>query len=304
MAKTCLGFLGASLLKRSAVAPVFSRSCGRVMVQTRSRTRRSVERLLAKSTDADVEQGDEKPKERKAKRGRPRKQGNEVTGATSGTDKGESQPLLKNAKTKDYAKLAQEMAGPGELVRCPWAKEVEIEYHDKEWGRPVFDDRKLFEFLILEGAQAGLSWKTIMMKRDHYSFVYEGFDPEKVAAYDDDRVEFMLCSKIVRHRGKIEGSIKNAQIVLDIQRKHGSLSKYLWSFVGGKPIINSYLRTEDYAAESEESIKMSKALKKKGFTFFGPKIAYAFMQATGMVNDHVTNCFCYQEIIDQYKALK
>ncbi len=182
------------------------------------------------------------------------------------------------------------------ITRCPWAKtELSIAYHDAEWGVPRHDDRVLFEFLILEGAQAGLSWETILNKREAYRAVYRGFDPAVVARFTARDVTKLLGNAgIVRHRGKIESSIANAKIVLDLQREHGSLAAYLWRFADpggdGRPIVHRRRSLKDVPATSPESDAMSKALKKLGMKFVGSTICYAFMQAVGMVNDHLVIC--------------
>ena len=179
-------------------------------------------------------------------------------------------------------------------TRCAWANggPLEIEYHDTEWGVPSRDDRHLFEMLILEGAQAGLSWSTILRKRAAYRKAFAGFDPAKVARFDARRrAALMRDPGIVRNRLKIDASVTNARQVLAVQEEHGSLADYLWQFVGGRPIVNRWSTRDRVPAETAESRAMSKALLQRGFRFVGPTICYAFMQATGMVNDHVTTCF-------------
>jgi DNA-3-methyladenine glycosylase I len=181
-------------------------------------------------------------------------------------------------------------------TRCAWANggPLEIEYHDTEWGVPSRDDRHLFEMLILEGAQAGLSWSTILRKREAYRKAFAGFDPAKVARFDARRrAALMRDPGIVRNRLKIEASVTNARQALAVQEEHGSLAAYVWQFVGGGPIVNRWTTRDRVPAETAESRAMSKALLKRGFRFVGPTICYAFMQATGMVNDHVTTCFRY-----------
>jgi len=169
-----------------------------------------------------------------------------------------------------------------------------IAYHDTEWGIPVHDDRMLFEFLTLEGAQAGLSWQTILNKRAAYRVAFVGFDPARVAAFDQDRIEeLMHDAGIVRNRLKIESTVSNARAVLSVQSKYGSLDRYLWSFVGGKPIVNRRVRAGSVPARTVISDAMSKSLKQHEFRFVGTTICYAFMQATGMVDDHLTTCFRY-----------
>jgi DNA-3-methyladenine glycosylase I len=183
-------------------------------------------------------------------------------------------------------------------TRCAWANggPLEIEYHDTEWGVPSRDDRHLFEMLILEGAQAGLSWSTILRKREAYRRAFLGFDPAKVARFDARRrAALMRDPGIVRNRLKIESTVANARHVLAVQDEHGSLAAYLWQFVDGRPIVNRWTVRDRVPAETAESRAMSKALLQRGFRFVGPTICYAFMQATGMVNDHVTTCFRYSK---------
>ena len=183
-------------------------------------------------------------------------------------------------------------------TRCAWANggPLEIEYHDTEWGVPSRDDRHLFEMLILEGAQAGLSWSTILRKRENYRKAFAGFDPVKVARFDArTRAALMRDPGIVRNRLKIEATVANARQVLAVQDEHGSLAAYLWQFVDGRPIVNRWTTRDRVPAETAESRTMSKALLKRGFRFVGPTICYAFMQATGMVDDHVTTCFRYSK---------
>ena len=186
-----------------------------------------------------------------------------------------------------------------EPSRCEWAADGGLmrAYHDKEWGVPVHDDRTLFEFLILEGAQAGLSWATILKKRDAYRRAFHAFDPAKVARYRDrDRARLLADAGIVRNRAKIDAAISNARAVLEIQREAGSLDAYLWRFVGGKPVRNRVRRLSAIPAQTEQSEAMSKDLRKRGLKFAGPTICYAFMQAVGMVNDHVVSCYRYREV--------
>lgn len=179
--------------------------------------------------------------------------------------------------------------------RCSWATTpAMIAYHDAEWGVPQHDDRLLFEFLILEGAQAGLSWSTILAKRQAYRKAFSGFDPAKVARYNAERIKrLMLDPGIVRNRLKIESAVRNAQAFLRVQKEFGSFDRYIWQFVGGKPIRNSWNNGKDVPAETKESIAMSKDLKHRGFNFVGPTVCYAFMQAVGLVNDHLVSCFRY-----------
>ncbi len=185
------------------------------------------------------------------------------------------------------------------IRRCKWAEGVSlqyIEYHDTEWGVPVYDDRTQFEFLILEGAQAGLSWSTILNKREGYRKAFADFDPEKVARCTRKRVEKLLLDpSIVRNRLKVESTVTTAKAFLAVQEEFGTFSDYIWGFVDGEPIQNRFRRDADVPATSQESDALSKDLKKRGFRFVGSTIIYAHMQATGMVNDHVTGCFRYKE---------
>jgi DNA-3-methyladenine glycosylase I len=184
-------------------------------------------------------------------------------------------------------------------VRCCWCGEIPIyvNYHDNEWGRPVHDDKKLFEMLILEGAQAGLSWLTVLKKRENYCVAFEGFDPAKVALYDNTKIEELLAnSGIIRNRLKINAAIANAKVFLRIQEEHGNFDKYLWSYVNYTPIVNRFEKIGDVIATSSVSDKISKDLKKRGMNFVGSTIIYAFMQAVGMTNDHFTDCFAYKEL--------
>lgn len=184
------------------------------------------------------------------------------------------------------------------MQRCSWASnDLNIPYHDTEWGAPVHDDRALFEFLVLEGAQAGLSWDTILRKRDNYRAAFDNFDPVKVAAYDEAKAaELLLNEGIIRNRLKIASAIANAKAFLRVQEEFGSFDKYIWGFVGGKPLDNRLKASSEVPAKTDISDAISKDLKKRGFNFVGSTIMYAFMQATGMVNDHLTSCFRYQEI--------
>ena len=179
------------------------------------------------------------------------------------------------------------------MHRCGWARTpIDIEYHDREWGVPVHDDRLLFEFLILEGAQAGLSWTTILKKRDSYREAFQNFEIERVAAFDDRKKAALLGNPgIVRNRLKVDSTVRNARAALEVIRQEGSLDAFLWSFVSGKPIQNERKSLSEVPARTAESDAMSKALKKRGFNFIGSTICYAFMQAVGMVNDHETSCF-------------
>jgi DNA-3-methyladenine glycosylase I len=182
--------------------------------------------------------------------------------------------------------------------RCPWANTPSgIRYHDREWGVPQHDERVLFEFLVLEGAQAGLSWSTILKKRDHYRLVFDGFDPKKVAQYGERKLQALLGDAgIVRNRLKLSSAVSNAQAFLQVQQEFGSFDSYVWSFVGGKQKLNRWASLKDIPAQTPESNAMSKALLKRGFRFVGPTICYAFMQAVGMVNDHLVSCFRYTEV--------
>jgi len=184
-------------------------------------------------------------------------------------------------------------------TRCTWAGSdpIYISYHDREWGVPVHDDRRLFEFLILEGAQAGLSWLTILKKRANYIKAYDNFNPHKVAAYTPRKVKELISDAgIIRNRLKIQASIQNARSYLAVQQEFGSFDKYIWEFVGGKPLKNSWRTTAEIPVQSEASAAMSSDLKRRGFKFVGPTICYAFMQATGLVNDHTVDCFRYDEV--------
>ena len=185
-------------------------------------------------------------------------------------------------------------------TRCSWANNtspLNLAYHDEEWGLPVHDDRTLFEFLILEGAQAGLSWETILKKRDNYRAAFHSFDAAKIARYGNKDSERLLADAgIVRNRAKIRAAIGNARAFLDVQREFGSFDSYIWEFVGGKPRTNRFAWWRDLPAMTEQSEALSKDLKRRGFKFVGPTICYAFMQAVGMVNDHEIGCFRYGEV--------
>lgn len=185
------------------------------------------------------------------------------------------------------------------MKKCKWATKNKLEekYHDTEWGVPIYDDRLLFEFLILEGAQAGLSWITVLAKREHYRKVFDNFDANKIVKYNQQKIDELLRDTgIIRNKLKINSVISNAKAFLEIQKEHGSFSKFIWNFVDGKPIQNKWKTFEEVPAKTEISDLMSKTLKKKGFKFIGSTICYAFMQAVGMVNDHTTDCFRYNEI--------
>jgi DNA-3-methyladenine glycosylase I len=183
-----------------------------------------------------------------------------------------------------------------ELIRCGWAKgERYIQYHDEEWGVPVHDDRTLFEFLILEGAQAGLSWSTILSKRENYRRAFDGFDPRRIADYRPKKIQALLADPgIVRNKLKIASAIGNAKAFLRVQEEFGTFDRYIWQFVGGKPLINKRKSLREVPARTPESDAMSKDLQRRGFRFVGSTICYAFMQAIGMVNDHVVDCFRYK----------
>lgn len=184
-------------------------------------------------------------------------------------------------------------------TRCAWAGSDPLyqAYHDLEWGVPLHDEQKLFEFLILEGMQAGLSWITILRKRQNFYRAFDGFDPHKIAAYDENKIaELMVDAGIIRNRQKILASIQNAQAFLNIQREFGSFNTFIWDFTQGKPIQNHWVNLSELPASTDLSAKISKDLIQRGFRFVGPTIIYAHMQATGMVNDHTTDCFRYSEI--------
>ena len=183
-------------------------------------------------------------------------------------------------------------------MRCDWAKnDLAIHYHDTEWGVPLHDDQRLFEFLILEGAQAGLSWDTILRKRENYRLAFDNFDAEKIARYDEAKCAELLTNEgIIRNRLKIASAVRNAKSYLEIKEEFGSFDKYIWQFVNDKPIINAWENINQVPALTSISDAMSKDLKKRGFNFVGSTIMYAFMQATGMVNDHLVSCFRYKEI--------
>lgn len=186
------------------------------------------------------------------------------------------------------------------MRRCEWAPEGDalyVAYHDEEWGVPSHDDRHLFELLTLEAAQAGLAWATILRKREGYRVAFERFDPDRVARFDRRRVERLLGDpRIVRNRLKVESTVNNAGRILDVREEFGSFDTYVWQFVGGVPIVGRRRSFRDLPSETQESKAMSKDLKKRGFRFIGPTVCYAFMQAAGLVNDHVTTCFRYREL--------
>jgi len=187
------------------------------------------------------------------------------------------------------------------MKRCSWCEndELYIIYHDEEWGVPVYDDRKQFEFLVLESAQAGLSWLTILKKRENYRKAYEGFDPVKVARFDERKVEELInFDGVIRNERKIRASINNAKRFLEIQKEFGSFSNYIWRFVDYKPIINSWKSISELPAKTKLSEEISKDLRNRGFEFLGPIIIYSHMQATGLVNDHIVDCFRYKQICE------
>jgi DNA-3-methyladenine glycosylase I len=192
------------------------------------------------------------------------------------------------------------------ITRCAWVLSNDplyVKYHDEEWGVPLHNDRLLFESLILDGAQAGLSWSTILRKRENYRQAYENFDAQKVAQYGEEKIAQLLNNPgIIRNRRKIEASIINARLFLEIQREFGSFDRYLWQFVGGKPKINRWQNIKEVPATSPESDAVSKDLVKRGFKFVGSTICYAFMQAAGLVNDHTTDCFRYREVMEMMKT--
>src|SRR5690625_81598 len=190
------------------------------------------------------------------------------------------------------------------IKRCTWVdlnKPDYVAYHDEEWGVPVYDDRKIFEFLILEGAQAGLSWYTVLRKRENYREAFDQFDPEKVARYDEEKITQLLQNPgIIRNRLKVTAAVNNAQKFLDVASELGSFSDYIWQFVDGEPVVNTISRNGEPPATSKESDVLSRDLRQRGFKFVGSTICYAHMQATGMVNDHVLDCFRREEIIAGY----
>ncbi|MBC7185982.1 MAG: DNA-3-methyladenine glycosylase I [Calditrichaeota bacterium] len=187
-----------------------------------------------------------------------------------------------------------------ELPRCDWAVGVDplyVRYHDEEWGVPVHDDRLLFEFLVLEGFQAGLSWATILKKRERFRVAFDQFVPEVVASYAEDKVRQLLADQgIVRNRAKIEGAIRNAQAFLKVREERGSFAEFVWSFVDHRPVVNFWREMRQVPTSSPQAAALSKALRARGFVFVGPTICYAFMQAVGMVNDHLVTCFRHREL--------
>jgi len=204
------------------------------------------------------------------------------------------------AKRKSRSSAAKsEPASSDERIRCGWAGSdpIYVGYHDREWGVPVRDDRRLFEFLVLEGAQAGLSWITILRKRDAYRAAFDDFDPEKVARYDARRIAKLLTNEgIVRNRAKLESAVKNARAFLAVQAEFGSFSKYQWGFVENEPVVNRWPSLKQIPPRTPLSDALSKDLKQRGFSFVGSTIVYAHMQAVGMVNDHLVSCFRYDQV--------
>jgi len=190
------------------------------------------------------------------------------------------------------------------MNRCPWrtTNEIYLRYHDEEWGTPVHDENRHFEFLVLESAQAGLSWSTILMKRENYRKAYDQFDPVKVSKYNDQKIRKLLSNAgIVRNRRKIEASINNAKCFLAIQKEFGSFDRYIWGFVNDKPIINRWKKISEIPARTSLSDQISKDLIYRGFRFVGSTIIYAHLQATGIVNDHIVTCFRYKELCSEYR---
>lgn len=185
------------------------------------------------------------------------------------------------------------------MRRCDWClgDELYIKYHDEEWGRPVHDDITLFEFIILEGAQAGLSWITILKRRENYRIAFDNFDPNIVANYDEDKINELMNNKgIIRNKRKIHSAVANAKAFLEIEREFGSFDKYIWSFTDGKTIKNEFKELSEVPAKTELSEKISKALKKRGFNFVGPTIIYSYLQAVGIINDHLVDCHAYNKV--------
>jgi DNA-3-methyladenine glycosylase I len=188
------------------------------------------------------------------------------------------------------------------VTRCDWpgSDPLMVRYHDHEWGVPVHDDRKHFEFLVLDGAQAGLSWATVLSKRARYRQVFDGFRPEIVATYDEEKVAELLSDPgIIRNKLKVNSAIRNARALLEVQEEFGSFDDYIWQFVDGRTLVNRWKRMDQIPASTAESDAMSKDLKQRGFSFVGTTISYAYMQAAGMVNDHVVSCFRYSELVGE-----
>jgi len=192
------------------------------------------------------------------------------------------------------------------MNRCPWAKdEINLRYHDEEWGVPVLEDKKQFEFLVLESAQAGLSWSTVLKKRENYRAAFAEFDPVKVAEYGKDKIEELLQNPgIIRNRKKIEAAVNNAQQFLAVQKEFGSFTDYIWGFVNHKPVVNTWTSLADLPARTDLSERVSKDMVKRGFRFLGPIVIYSHLQAVGIVNDHLVSCFRYREILEMYEGLK
>lgn len=186
-----------------------------------------------------------------------------------------------------------------EKDRCPWPGKdpLYLDYHDREWGVPMADDRRLFELLVLESAQAGLSWITILRRREGYRRAFDGFDPERIASYGPDRISALLCDTgIIRNRKKIESAVSNARAFLGIRETFGSFSAYLWGFVDGKPVVNEWKEMTEVPAKTDLSETISRDMKSRGFSFFGPVACYAFLQSAGVVNDHLVSCFRHREV--------
>lgn len=187
--------------------------------------------------------------------------------------------------------------------RCDWgtSNELMLKYHDEEWGVPLHDDQKLFEFFVLEGFQAGLSWQIVLNKREAFRKAFDNFDPGKVAGYDDAKLAELVSDKsIIRNKAKIAATVNNAQRFLEVQKEFGSFDNYIWGFVGHRPIVNSFKTIKELPAKTDLSDRISADLKKRGFKFVGSTVIYAHMQATGMVNDHITDCWRYKEICEMY----
>lgn len=189
-----------------------------------------------------------------------------------------------------------------EIIRCPWVgqEQIYIDYHDKEWGRPVHDDGKLFEMLLLETMQAGLSWITVLKKREAYRKAFDGFDPKKIACYGAEKIEALMSNEgIIRNRLKICAAVENARAFLQVQEQYGSFDQMLWGYVDGTPLVGHWVRIEDVPATTPLSDRLSRDLKKLGFKFVGSTTIYAYMQAVGLVNDHIATCFVYNQILKQ-----
>lgn len=190
--------------------------------------------------------------------------------------------------------------------RCPWCEKDDLyrQYHDREWGVPVYDDRVLFEFIILEGVQAGLSWHTVLRKRENYRLAYDHFDFEKVARYDQTKIDELMHNEgLIRNKLKIEASVVNAQCFMEVRREFGSFSTYIWAFTGGRPLVNHFASLAEIPATTELSDQISKDMKKRGFKFVGSTVVYAHMQATGMVNDHLISCPRHGELSNQCSVI-